>query len=44
MEMVVLAEEISLATLRGNAKVQKNIERKENGTKGLYNYGLRKDT
>ena len=31
MEMVVLAEEINLATLRGNAKVQRNIERKENG-------------
>ena len=37
MEMVVLTEEINLATLRGNAKVQKNIGRKENGTKGLYN-------
>ena len=31
MGMVVLAEEINLATLRGNAKVQRNIEKKENG-------------
>ena len=37
MEMVVFAEEINLATLRENAKVQKNIGRKENGIKGLYN-------
>jgi hypothetical protein len=29
MEMVVLAEEINLATLRGNAKVQRNIEKRK---------------
>ncbi len=39
MEMVVLAEEINLATLKEKENHQRNIERKEkeNGTKGLYN-------
>jgi len=37
MEMVVLAEEINLATLIEKENHQRNIERKENGTKGLYN-------